>query len=86
MKRVILLMVVSIVLSVAAIAASDALADNTQYDIVTTVVHPGDTAWVICRRYNNGTTVDIRKAVYVFKQLNGGVQLKAWQTVEVPVF
>lgn len=43
----------------------------------------GDTAWDLVGQYNNG--VDRREAVAAFKHLNGGVDIRAGNTVLVPV-
>lgn len=75
-----------IILTLVVVIVGIAYAANSVSDVrtITVVVQPGDTAWQLCAAHND-KSIDLRKAVWYFKQINGTVQLKPYDTVKVPV-
>jgi hypothetical protein len=79
-----MLVVLVLVLSIAYLVMAVGTTRSMEIEYIEVVARPGDTAWTLCRRANDAS-VDVRKAVWYFKQLNGTTDIRAWDTVQVPV-
>lgn len=80
---VIALLVLS-VLTLGFVGVGNSQKEAVEYSLIEHRVESGNRVWNIARQYNSDS-VDPREVVYYFKKVNGGVNIKAGETVKVPV-